>query len=103
MNTQSNQSNNMNITDLSIDILHMINQNTKYIRNKKRLNRKLKTAFIEVLHETMWDRPVRNLYTCSRTGYQFTIHKSLLDRYRDSPEIVDRIIDDIEEELEETD
>tara|TARA_R110002096_G_scaffold387959_1_gene582171 strand:+ start:194 stop:487 length:294 start_codon:yes stop_codon:yes gene_type:complete len=45
MNTQSNQSNNMNITDLSIDILHMINQNTKYIRNKKKLNQELNTAF----------------------------------------------------------
>ena len=48
MNTQSNQSNNMNITDLSIDILHMINQNTKYIRNKKKLNEELKTAFDEI-------------------------------------------------------
>ena len=49
MNTQSNQSNNeIKITDLSIDILHMINQNTKYIRNKKKLNQQLTDGFREL-------------------------------------------------------
>ena len=36
------------ITDLSIDILHMINQNTKYIRNKKKLNQQLTDGFREL-------------------------------------------------------
>ena len=43
MNTQTTK-----ITDLSIDILRMINQNTKYIRNKKKLNQELKIAFSEI-------------------------------------------------------
>ena len=56
MNTQSNQSNNeIKITDLSIDILHMINQNTKYIRNKKKLNEELKIAFDEIFDNSCGD------------------------------------------------
>ena len=42
------------ITDLSIDILRMINQNTKYIRNKKRLNLELNTAFRQLSINMGW-------------------------------------------------
>ena len=45
MNTQSNQQNNMNITDLSIDILHIINQNTKYIRTYNKVVENLTCGF----------------------------------------------------------
>ena len=52
MNTQTTQT--TKITDLSIDILRMINQNTKYIRNKKRLNLELNTAFRQLSINMGW-------------------------------------------------
>ena len=99
MNTQTTQT--TKITDLSIDILRMINQNTKYIRNKKKLNRNLKTAFTEVLHQTLWDRPIRTKYTNNTVSYHFIIHRCLFDRFRTRQSVLYNLIEEIEDELEE--
>ena len=108
MNTQTTQSHyyTSELFDLDIDILRMISKNTKYIRNKKRLNRKLKTAFTEVLHETLWDRPIRQKNTYHIVSYHFTIHKCLFDRFSPSynrQSVLYNLIGEIEDELEETD